>query len=118
RLERLLRGRNILCSARPATLSVPADYPALSTPTVPALTRLSWRLASNWIARRLPSKRALDQWQVAYYFSDEDESGCRFERLRYLVSPEDRFWAEPFAVEYQGRSFFFFDVMTFRIGQG
>ncbi|HYS90144.1 MAG TPA: hypothetical protein VEN78_34895, partial [Bradyrhizobium sp.] len=58
-LERLVRGRDILCSARPAAPSVPAHYPALSTPTVPALTRLSWRLASNWIAHRLPSKRAL-----------------------------------------------------------
>ena len=117
-LERLMRSRDILCSARPATLSVPADYPALSTPTVPALTRLSWRLASNWIARRLPSKRALEQWQVAYYFSDEDESGCRFERLRYLVPPEDRFWADPFAVEYQGRYFIFFEELPYRTGKG
>src|SRR6266704_138638 len=117
-LECLMRGRDILCSARPATLSVPARYPALPTPTVPALTRLSWRLASNWIAHRLPSKRALGQWQVAYYFSDEAESGCRFERLRYLVPPEDRFWADPFAVEYQGRYFIFFEEMPYRTGKG
>ncbi len=117
-LERLVRGRDILCSARPAAPSVPAHYPALSTPTVPALTRLSWRLASNWIAHRLPSKRALEQWQVAYYFSDKDESGCRFERLRYLVPPEDRFWADPFAVEYQGRYFIFFEEMPYRTGKG
>ncbi len=117
-LECLMRGRDILCSARPATLSVPARYPALPTPTVPALTRLSWRLASNWIAHRLPSKRALEQWQVAYYFSDENESGYRFERLRYLVPPEDRFWADPFAVEYRVRYFIFFEEMPYRTGKG
>ncbi len=117
-LECLMRGRDILCSARPATLSVPARYPALPTPTVPALTRLSWRLVSNWVIHRSTSKRALDQWQVAYYFSDENESGYRFEQLRYLVPPEDRFWADPFAVEYQGRYFIFFEEMPYRTGKG
>jgi hypothetical protein len=58
--------------------------------------------------------RWLDQWQIAYYFADEDEAGFRFERLRHLVPPRDRVWADPFAIEHQGRYFIFFEELPFR----
>lgn len=105
-------------SARPATPAVPAHYPALRAPTVCAVARLSWRLVSTLAANRLHALRWLDQWQIAYYFADEDEAGCRFERLRYLVPPADRFWADPFAVEDQGRYVIFFEELAYRTQKG
>ena len=117
-LERLTRSPDTLRCAAPATLPVPARYPALPAPTLPALARLSWRVASNWAIHRLPAKRPLEQWQIAYRFSDQDEPGCRFAQLRYLVPPRDRFWADPFAVEYRGRYFIFFEELPYRTGKG
>jgi len=96
----------------------PAAYPALRAPTIPAIGRLSWRLASNVAANRLHSLNWRDQWQIAYYFADENTKEWRFEELRYLVPPRDRFWADPFAVEYQGRYFIFFEELPFSTEKG
>jgi hypothetical protein len=117
-LECLTRNGDTWHSARPATPAVPAHYPALRAPTVSAVARLSWRLVSNVAANRLHLLRWLDQWQIAYHFTDEDEADCRFERLRYLVPPTDRFWADPFAVEHQGRYFIFFEELPYRTQKG
>ncbi len=99
-------------------MPAPVHYPALRDPTVSAVGRLFWRLASNVAATRLRSLNWRDQWQVAYYFADESETNLRFERLRYLVPPRDRFWADPFAVEHEGRYFIFFEEMPFRTQRG
>ena len=117
-LERLMLDKGSWPPALPATLPAPAHYPRLPAPTVCALARLSWRLAANWVTNRLPSRRRLEQWQIAYYFADEDEPGCRFERLRYLVPSQDRYWADPFAVENQGRYFIFFEELLYRTPKG
>jgi hypothetical protein len=117
-LERLTRNGDNWRSAQPATPAVPAHYPVLREPTVSALARLSWRMVSNVTANRLRSLLWRDQWQIAYYFADEGEAGFRFERLRYLVPPKDRFWADPFAIEHQGRYFIFFEELPYRTVKG
>jgi hypothetical protein len=117
-LERLTSDGDIRRSALPAALGVPADYPALPAPTISASIRLCRRLVSSVAANQLRSLRWRDQWQIAYDFADEDEAGCRFERLRHLVPPRDRFWADPFAVEHQGRSFIFFEELPYRTQKG
>lgn len=117
-LERVTLGGDCWSPRPPATLAAPARYPRLPAPTLPALARLSWRLASNWVSHRLPSRQRLEQWQIAYHFADEDAPGWRFERLRYLVPPQDRFWADPFAVEYRGRYFIFFEELLYHTSKG
>ena len=116
-LERLTRDGD---SARPPdpALPAPAHYPALHAPTVCAVVRLYWRLASNVAVNRLRSLNRREQWQMAYYFAEENDQGCRFERLRYLVPPKDRFWADPFAFEHEGRYFIFFEELIFRMQNG
>lgn len=117
-LERLTLDRDTWPPMLPATLPLPAHYPRVPVPTLSALARLTWRLASIWVTNRMPSRGQLEQWQIAYYFGDEDELGCQFERLRYLVPPKDRFWADPFAVEYQGRTFIFFEELVLLAPKG
>jgi hypothetical protein len=117
-LERLTLDKHAWPPILPGTLPAPADYPTLPAPGIHALARLSWRLAANWVTNRLPSRRRLEQWQIAYYFTDEEELGCQFNRLRYLIPPEDRLWADPFAVEYQGRYFIFFEELLYRTRKG
>jgi hypothetical protein len=117
-LERLTLDKHTWPPMLPGTLPAPANYPISSAPTIHALAGLSWRLAANWVINRLPSRRRLDQWQIAYYFTDEEELGCQFNRLRYLIPPEDRLWADPFAVEYQGRYFIFFEELLYHTRKG
>jgi hypothetical protein len=60
-----------------------------------------------------------DQWQIGYCFPDRgDRRLLATERLRYLVPPPDRFWADPFALEHDGRYFIFFEELVFRTGLG
>ena len=115
-LERLIHD-GAAQSPETAATPVPAYYPALRGPTVPAVGRLCWRLASNVAANRLHLLNWRDQWQIAYYFSDSPNE-WQFERLRYLVPPKDRFWADPFAVEHEGRSFIFFEELPFKTEKG
>jgi len=118
-LEHLARDEAGWRAAQPATSAGPARYPALREPTVPALAKLSSRMVSHVAANQLHSLRWRDQWQIAYYFRDRDDAlDCRFERLRYLVPPKDRFWADPFAVEQQGRCFIFFEELPYRSWKG
>ncbi len=116
-LARVGNGNSQPC-VRPAMPAPPARLSVAGKPTVSAVGRLSWRLVSNVAANRLHSLRWRDQWQMAYYFADESQPGCRFEGLRYLVPPKDRFWADPFAVEHQGRCFVFFEELPYRTYRG
>ena len=117
-LEHLTSDGDTWPSARPATSAGPASYPVLREPTVSALARLSSRLVRHVAANQLRLLLGQDQWQIAYYFKGESEVGCRFERLRYLVPPKGRFWADPFAVEHQGRCFVFFEDLPARTQKG
>ena len=118
-LDRLARSGDTRLRAPAADAPPPACYPALREPTLRALTRLSSRLVTRVAANQWRALRWRDQWQIAYYFKDEAEPpGCRFERLRYIVPPRDRFWADPFAVEHQGRHFIFFEELHYRTQKG
>jgi hypothetical protein len=117
-LERLARDGDVPRPARPEASAGPAHYPAQREPTVSALARLSSHLVSHVAANQLRSMRWRDQWQIGYYFKDDGGAGCRFERLRYLIPPKDRFWADPFAVEHQGRCFVFFEELPYRTQKG
>jgi len=116
-LERLRLDRSTWPPLLPATLPAPMHYPKLPEPTLSALARLARGQASNIVANRMPL-RQVEQWQIAYYFGDENEPGCQFERLRYLVPPKDRFWADPFAVAYQDRYFIFFEELIMLAPKG
>jgi len=117
-LERQMLAPDSWPPQRPATLPAPLHHSKLPAPTVSALARLAWRLGANWVAHRLPSSYKLEQWQIAYYFSDEEDQGRRFERLRYMVPPKDRFWADPIAVEHEGRYFIFFEELPYDTQKG
>jgi hypothetical protein len=117
-IERLMRDGGTWRSARAAPPTMPAHYPVLREPTFSSLFRISWRQVSNVVANRWHSMRWLDQWQIAYSFGTEVEAGFQPDNLRYLVPPRDRFWADPFAVEHDGRHFIFFEELQFRTEKG
>jgi hypothetical protein len=102
----------------PAALDVPSDYPPARRPSAPVLARALARTVAHRWGRRVPSLRWARQWQVAYYFADPADPGYRAEKLRYLVPPRDRFWADPFAVERHGRYFVFVEELPYNVQRG
>ena len=117
-LSQLTRERVAGQAAAPATLGDPVSYPTLRAPTLPSVLRLSWRLLANVARNRLRAWGTQGQWQIAYHFADDAEVGYRFDRLRYLPPPKGHLWADPFAVEHDGRHFIFFEEMSFRTWRG
>jgi hypothetical protein len=56
------------------------------------------------------------QWQIAYAFTDR--AAVDVAELRYLTPPKDRLWADPFALEHDGRHFIFFEDYGYRAPRG
>ncbi|HVS24236.1 MAG TPA: hypothetical protein VMU03_10970, partial [Gammaproteobacteria bacterium] len=99
--------------------SATASRPGLPTPTSGAVLSLAGRIVGAVAANRWRALRWRDQWQIGYCFPDRDDRRLlASERLRYLVPPPDRFWADPFALEHDGRYFIFFEELVFRTGLG
>jgi hypothetical protein len=115
-LEQMTRGAD---AGRVAPPAAPARYPALLEPTLASCLRLCWRLGSGIAANCTRMLWRLDQWQIAYYFADEfGLRGVPSGPPRFLVPPRDRFWADPFAIEREGRYFIFFEEYSFRTRRG
>ena len=57
------------------------------------------------------------QWCLAYE-RDPEPARVRPGRLRRLIPPRDRFWADPFPVEVDGRCFVFVEEWLYRRGKG
>jgi hypothetical protein len=102
----------------PATLDVPDGYPSLPVPTVGAVGRLWSRVLRSTAAGLVPSLRWSHQWQVAYAFTNGARLPVDRGRLRYLVPPRDRFWADPMAIEHDGRHVVFVEELPYRTQRG
>ena len=102
----------------PATLDVPESYPSLPVPTVGAVSRLWSRVLRSTAAGLVPSLRWSHQWQVAYAFTNGERLPVDRRRLRYLVPPRDRFWADPMAIEHDGRHVVFVEELPYRTQRG
>ena len=75
--------------------------------------RLAWRALRGAIEATLYRR----QWCLAYE-RDPEPANVRPARLRPLIPPGDRFWADPFPVEVDGRCFIFVEEWLYRMGKG
>lgn len=81
---------------------------------VRGLSRLGGRIAH----RGLQKLFFLDQWILAYRFRRRNERGQEESRqFTWLVPPPDRYWADPFPIERNGRHFVFFEELVFASGK-
>jgi len=75
------------------------------------------RLAAR-IARRAVQKAArIDQWTIAWRFSDIEPWSGALDGFFRLEPPKDRFFADPFPLQRNGRSFIFFEELPFAAGK-
>ena len=112
--------RSFLAVLRPlpgaARVELPSDYPVEPTPTVGRVARLGYRLARKIAANRWLELGWRGQWQIGYAFGDEIRPEPS--RLRYLVPPQDSFWADPFVVADGERHYIFFEEFPYGTGKG
>jgi hypothetical protein len=77
------------------------------------IARLAGRVAHRAVEREL----TVDQWQIAWRFADEEPWTGSLDGFHRLVPPRDRFWADPFPVEVNGRHYIFFEELPFAAGK-
>jgi hypothetical protein len=119
KLAALARDDGEAIGHRGAWAPVPAQYPECTAPTVRSAWTLLWRLLARVAANRWNALGFRDQWRIGYYFAEETVAAAHPpERLHCLVPPRDRDWADPFAVEHEGRRFIFFEELPYAAGKG
>jgi len=87
---------------------IPPRAAAERQPGVGELSRLVGRLAHRGLDRALN----LEQWFMAFKFGDAPLS-ANLEGFTRLMPPKDRDWADPFAIEKNGRYFVFFEELPY-----
>jgi len=93
-----------------------SETPA-SQPTLGGVARLGRQILGRVAANRLRALRWREQWQIAYQFTDQG-APLNLERLRHLVPPPDRYWADPFALRHENRHYVFFEEARYSDERG
>ena len=70
------------------------------------------------LAQRATSKiRQVEQWSLAYRFTQIEPWSASLEGFFRLEPPKDRFWADPFPIQRGGKSYIFFEELPFAAGK-
>ena len=77
----------------------------------------AFRLARRALRGAVETTLYRPQWCLAYE-RDPEPASLRPGRLRQVIPPRDRFWADPFPVEADGRCFVFVEEWLYRRGKG
>lgn len=89
----------------------PYAYPT-NAQTLKAMASLARRLVANaWL--RLTTRH---NWFLLYTF--KDRPGGSLESFREIQAPRGHFWADPFALERNGRHYIFFEDLVHSTGKG
>jgi hypothetical protein len=95
--------------AQPASL--------LRYPRGAALAGSLAKLAARVASRAAEHQLTVGQWQIAWRFADDEAWSGPLDAFHRLVPPKDRFWADPFPVEANGRHYIFFEELPFAAGK-
>ena len=71
------------------------------TPGNAAMGGMFLKLAGRAATRAFEKVLSFDQWIIAYRFDSEE--------FKYLIPPDDHFWADPFQIKVDGRYYIFFE---------
>ena len=76
------------------------------------------RAGANLLGRGLQKWKTVDQWFVAFKFDSELSLPQLLSGFHPLMPPKDRFWADPFPIERDGRYFVFIEELPFATNKG
>jgi hypothetical protein len=74
------------------------------------------RIGTRMLARGVEKALSVDQWFLAFSFKKKIISGD-LQGFTRLMPPKDRYWADPFVLEKNGRHFIFFEDLPFAAGK-
>lgn len=78
--------------------------------TAEALRHIS--LLGARVARRAAEKAlTVEEWSIAYRFSDDESWNGSLEGFHRLEPPKGGFWADPFPIQVDGRNYIFFEEL-------
>jgi hypothetical protein len=75
--------------------------------------RLGARIAQRAVERAF----TVGQWSLAWRFAPRETWNASLDGFHRLMPPKDRFWADPFPLQKDGRSFIFFEELPFAAGK-
>ena len=80
------------------------------------------RLVTRYAGVKLRELTTVEQWALAYRFASKTSTGqvpdlAPF-RFKWIIPPIDRFWADPFPMQIDGRFYVLFEELMFRAPKG
>jgi len=127
----LLRKLEQLHRIGPQALELAADESSFTAyskrlfvgPTVRELISGIAGIAGRLLMRKRDDLRFREQWQLAYANDSSQEMANRvpqssFFRFKPLAPPADRFWADPFPAQHDGRSYLFLEELIYAENKG
>jgi hypothetical protein len=86
------------------------------------LVRPIAKRVSTFLRNRVAERRYVNQWIIGYRFAAPSEAldvlDHNFAQYRLLIPPTDRYWADPFPVQHEGRYFLFFEEVLYSEAKG
>ncbi len=78
-----------------------------------SIIKVCKKLAS-WILWKFKNRLFFDQWQLLFSF----ENNLNFKDFVKIIPPKDRFWADPFLVEYENKYYVFYEELIYIENKG
>ncbi|RYG12715.1 MAG: hypothetical protein EOO07_18630 [Chitinophagaceae bacterium] len=74
----------------------------------------------SFVKKKLYELLYIEQWQIRYKFNESEGSifDSTFSSYRKILPPKDRFWADPFVVEKDGKYYVFLEELEYKNGKG
>jgi hypothetical protein len=90
----------------PASAAAAEAFPATGS-LLCDISRLGTRVALRAAEKAL----MVDEWSIAYRFSDEESWNGSLDGFHRLDPPKGGFWADPFPIQVKGRNYIFFEEL-------
>jgi hypothetical protein len=92
-------------------------------PSNSEMLRILPRVVVRYAREKIRTTGTRDQWFLAYKLrrstsGDSDVPDRTFYNFKLIVPPIDRFWADPFPIEYAGRYYVFFEEYLYKTRRG
>lgn len=121
RLQELLNlgentfSQNVKVRMQPLALAPPEKTARFG---VAAILQVLWRYPNNFLNKLFISLFRAEQWILLSKATGALTEAGALEQFRKWIPPRDRFWADPFVVEYGGEQYVFFEELIYARGIG
>ncbi|MGO9567709.1 MAG: hypothetical protein ACLP5H_09225, partial [Desulfomonilaceae bacterium] len=78
----------------------------------------SAKIGGRLLARKIRVVSSRYQWFLGYKIGPSADMPGTFHDFNYIIPPKDRFWADPFPVEIDGKYFIFVEEFVYARNKG